>query len=603
MSTARGIVEDVLSRNMTKEIWSGSYDKALPLTLQDFDLTAVLPAVFYMFRFGHRRGKGGFLDTFGPAEGTPRQRKRETTVERVADKLAADENFAGFDGEVEKAILGDLLLCFCLDNVKHSPGRTEQVQRVAPAHYMASWLDLPETVVHLRQAPEMIVSMLADQKGESLELESAGRTWFPVGKGHENNVLLRAFRQGIEHHGELGSLTADRFDENNRTVGLDQLLTIRLAQQLGSAPQKLRGGGGSRISNQRPIAALAARHFSDDIRRFVRDYADVIPRRAFVEMLEPCIAIGMTAIFTSTVDILFAWLESGKVPTKSEQSPSYLFVDCSNGADRQLRSCAEQSLDDFMRRAARFPVVLMTLRLLDRAARHDPKIKKIDISTRPYATKWLDLLGDLLHQRCPESDPMHYKMESDAEALAEKLEEDYPETADVLRNDGGEPNPFQRMAEALMSVINRNTAGVDLIKMIDSTLLIDRPNGLVAKRKTTRRDPVTGTRRQRDVRSLVFTDSVLDYLVHLHTLKSGNQSGVRALSLREFLGDIRKRYGFCVDAAPPGMTVAGDLLQANRAVLERRLRDLGLLAGVNDAEAMKRLRPRFPPSAEIAEED
>jgi hypothetical protein len=34
-------------------------------------------------------------------------------------------------------------------------------------------------------------------------------------------------------------------------------------------------------------------------------------------------------------------------------------------------------------------------------------------------------------------------------------------------------------------------------------------------------------------------------------------------------------------------------------MLERRLRDLGLLMGVNDAEAMKRLRPRF----ELAMED
>lgn len=601
MSAARGIVEGVLSSAAAKEIWSGNYEKALPLTLQDFDLSAVLPAVFYMFRFGHRRGTGKFLATFGPAEGTPRQRKRATTVERVADKLAADKNFAGFGGDVEKAVLGDLLLCFCLDNIRHSPGRREQVQRVAPAHYMASWLDLPDKVVNLRQVPEMIVSMLADQDEEYIEPESAGLTWFPVGEDHEQNVLLRAFRQGVDRRGELSSLTADRFDESDHSVGLDQLLMIRLAQQLDSAPQKLKGN--SRIPNQRPIAALAARRFSEDIRRFVRDYADVIPRRAFVEMLEPCISVGMTAIFTSTVDILFEWSESGKIIPKSKQSPAPLFVDCSNGVDRRLRSCAEQSLDDFMRRASRFPVVLMTLRLLDRAARYDPKIKKIDISTRPYAAKWLDLLGDLLHQRRPEANPMHYRMESDAEALAEKLEEDYPEAADILRNDKGEPNPFRRIAEALTSLIGQSWAQKDLIKMIDSTLLIDRPNGLAAKRKTSRKDAATGTRRQRDVRSLVFTDSVLDYLVHLHTLKPNNKFGVRALSLREFLGDIRKRYGFCVDAAPPGMTIAGDLLQANRAVLERRLRDLGLLAGVNDAEAMKRLRPRFEPAAENSEVD
>jgi hypothetical protein len=45
------------------------------------------------------------------------------------------------------------------------------------------------------------------------------------------------------------------------------------------------------------------------------------------------------------------------------------------------------------------------------------------------------------------------------------------------------------------------------------------------------------------------------------------------------------------------LTVSNDLLRENRAVLERRLRDLGLLVGVNDAEAMKHLKPRFEPSA------
>jgi hypothetical protein len=48
-----------------------------------------------------------------------------------------------------------------------------------------------------------------------------------------------------------------------------------------------------------------------------------------------------------------------------------------------------------------------------------------------------------------------------------------------------------------------------------------------------------------------------------------------------------------VDEAPQGMTISNEHLQLNRRLLERRLRDLGLLVGVNDAEAMKRLKPRF----------
>jgi hypothetical protein len=56
---------------------------------------------------------------------------------------------------------------------------------------------------------------------------------------------------------------------------------------------------------------------------------------------------------------------------------------------------------------------------------------------------------------------------------------------------------------------------------------------------------------------------------------------------------LRKKHGFHVDQSPPGHAISNERLGANRQALERRLRDLGLLVGVSDAEAMKYLRPRF----------
>ena len=379
----REIVENALSPDMVEEIWTGNYEKVLPITLLDFELSAVLPAVFYMFRFGHRRGVGNFLATYGPPSGTPAQKRRQTTVDRIAAKLAETDGLAGFDGDVEQAILGDLLLCFCLENVRHRLGRDQQVQRVAPTHYLGSWIDLPYSVAHLRFVPEMIVAMLANRRTGDYVTPSdeADRTRFPVVNRYEHNPLLRAFGQGVTRRGGLlGDLASDRFDESDETVGLDQLLTIRLAQQLGTAPKKLRpspvqGADSHRISNQRPIAKAAARRFSDDIRRFVRSYADSAPRHAFVDMLESCITIGLTTILGSTVEVLFHWEATGRVTDVEVQRPAPLFVDCSNGADRRLRLRAEQSTDDLMRRMGRVPVILMALRLLDYEARSRPRIK------------------------------------------------------------------------------------------------------------------------------------------------------------------------------------------------------------------------------------
>ena len=89
---------------------------------------------------------------------------------------------------------------------------------------------------------------------------------------------------------------------------------IRLAQELKTAPDKIRGKEAGPISNQRPIAEDAAQNFSEDIRRFVRSYAEPVPRYALVEMLESCIAIGLTTILTSTVELLLRWSDTGGCP-------------------------------------------------------------------------------------------------------------------------------------------------------------------------------------------------------------------------------------------------------------------------------------------------
>jgi hypothetical protein len=490
-----------------------------------------------------------------------------------------------------------MLLSFCLENAKRALGRNEQpVQRVAPVHYMSSWIDLPGQVVHLRYVPEMIVAMLAGQDGEYVELHQEGaRTRFAVGRGFSDNELLRAFDKGIRIEGDKANRTSDHFDET-AMVGLDQLLMIRLAQQLEKAPDKL-SHGDDRISNQRPIAERAATEFSEDIRRFLRTYANIIPRHSLVDLLESCIAVGLTTVLTSVTDILIEWAVTGGILPRNTQAPAHIFVDCSNRVDRRIGLLAEQSFDDFARRLDRLPIILMALRLLDWGAKHNPSLRKANIATAPYATDWISRLGDVLYDRLPESAAIKNNLDEKALALADKLVDENPDVKKLLEDESTTTNPVWRLAEGLCQLMSRSNLWGNMYGGLDGFLNTDRPNGIAAKRRIRQTDPVTG-KRTREIRSLILTDSVLDYLVHLHVLPSGNRFGVRLLSFQEFIHILHKRYGLCIDTAPPGMTISNDLLQTNRIILERRLRDLGLLVGVNDAEAMKRLRPRF----DLAEE-
>lgn len=250
-------------------------------------------------------------------------------------------------------------------------------------------------------------------------------------------------------------------------------------------------------------------------------------------------------------------------------------------------------MDDLTRRMERLPETLMVLRLLDYHAKHDRKISSSP--KKPIATDWVNLLGDLLHQRQerqPQAPLIHYSIDQDTSKLAEELNADYPEVASALRNAEIQPNAAWRLAHGLTRLMGPALVQRHFSSFIDSTLMTDRPNGIAVKRKTSRG---AQSGRRRDVRSLALTDPALEYLVHVHLLPNGNKAGVRTLSFREFVNTLRERYGFYVDVIPPGMSVSNELLLTNRAALERRLRDLGLLAGVNDAETMKRLRPRFRP--------
>ena len=183
---SRHIVEEVLGKKDAKELWAMGYRPAMPITPQDYTLGSVLPAVLYMMRWGQRRGKGKFFDTYG----------KDATVTEVAKRLAEKEKFfEGFDAEAQQAVLADLLLAYCLENKGHRMGRDQQVQRVFPTHYFSSWVDLPKDVANLRNVPEMVVAVLARQSTGAAVVREQSGGHFAVGGGFDGTYFYRCSAQ------------------------------------------------------------------------------------------------------------------------------------------------------------------------------------------------------------------------------------------------------------------------------------------------------------------------------------------------------------------------------------------------------------------------
>lgn len=581
---ARQIVEEVFTKPLAELIWTANTLIVLPLTPQNFDVGSVLPAAFYMCRRGCRRGKGRFHDTFSPSEKIP------ATIWSVAGKLSQiQRHFEGFDTEVQKDILGDLLLCDSLINKKHKEGHREEVQRAFPVHFFASWLDLPKAVANLRFVPEMLLCLLTDQTaGQKISPESS-QAPFRVGVDPEDNILLRIFGKGVKFGGNSADLRADSFDETAE-VAFEELLMIRLAQACEEAPETLRAvrGGGAEILNSWPISQRAAFTLREDLSSFLAMYGEKIPRRSITPMLESLVAIGLLNIFLESCAIMISWDESGRVIPAGEQKPFPIFVDASNGIDPRIRDLSEQSFDEITRLHDQASIALMSARILDAKARFNRKLRDF-VPQGPDTSDWLNVLGSVRKESHEAADVILNDLFEKIESLAERLEGEgiEAEAVSILRSPDANRDPVRVLSDSLCLMMGDKLLRAKQLMFLDSCLMVNEPHGIGRKRRVSR--SIAGRKRKMmDVRSAILPNTVLETLVHLHlSLHDG------VLSFVGFLQILRDRYGLWVDECPPGVAASREDLLNNRAMLEKRLRDLGLLVGVNDAEFMKHLRPRY----------
>jgi hypothetical protein len=587
--SAKTIFEDVLSVPIVKKLWTANYDPAIPFTIQGFDIGSLLPAILYMFRWGHRRGKGKFIEAYG----NKNDKKSIATINSILSVLCERNEFNGFNNDATKAILGDMLLASCLENKNHQPGRDEKVQRAFPTHYLASWIDLPDEVGHLRFIPELLVAILLHQEQDEYIQRSLRKTHFDVGCGFDgDNILLSLFGNGMSVSGNHQDITSDHFKENDLSVSIDQLLTIRLAQGCCEAPYKNRTGNDGKIKNRWPIAIRAMDTFKSDFNIYVQIYGDNISRQTFLQMLESCLSLGLTNIYFSTVNMLSAWHKSGKLPVYDDQSSWPLFVDCSSSNDKELRNLAEESMSQFIRQLAHLPNILMSMGIIETKIRNDRQLRETIPTLCPDSTEFINFMGSIYKNIHPRSERLFDNLEEKCFEIAEALganEGVEPELQELLR---GIDNPIDRLSESLCKLMGEKNHFSKHITVLNSLLLIDMPNGMAQKRKISRKS-VSGKNISTDVRSIVLTNTMLDFIVHRHLRKAAKRKRQNTLTFIDLLHILRDQYGLYVDESPPGMQISAEQLLRNKRILERRLRDLGVLIGVNDAETMKKLCPRF----------
>ena len=589
--SAKAAFYSVYPKPIGDSLWTGNTLQVYPATLQGFAVGSLLPAVFYMFRTGHRRGAGKFQMQFGQpaAETHPAAR---ATIKWITWALSRQtDRFDGFGSSVADDILGDLLLCDSLENKKRGEGHESEVMRAFPVHFFASWIDLPRAVGDLRFVPEMLVALLANQPG-SMSLKGAKTGKFCVSGCPSDNLLLQIFGKGTVFGSNATLLAGQGVDvpDEKHQFSIEEWLMVRLAQTCGQAPEKIKGGlkAGAELPNLWPLATGAANVFREDLQELLRHFGEAIPRRALTPMLECFIGLGLWHTFFASLLAVTKWEQSGSVPATTDQEPFPFFVDASNGGDGALRDLSENTAYE-------------ALRFLDEAVIALAVVRVLNIEGRSYAeladqapagsdqTAWLDLLGKVRRGDHPESAFFNRWVRNKLTQLRDRLREAEaaPDAIAILEGKACASDPARAIAEAICAMMGAKNLKAKYLQFIDSASMVTEPHGFVKKRSISRKLS-TGKASRMEARSVVLSNTLLETLVHVHLAASKGR-----LSYSGFLTLLRTRYGFWIDEAPPGVIAAREDLQRNRAVLERRLRDLGLLIGVNDAESMKRLRARY----------
>ena len=255
---------------------------------------------------------------------------------------------------------------------------------------------------------------------------------------------------------------------------------------------------------------------------------------------------------------------------------------------------SEQSFDEVIRLIDQASPSLMSIRILDAKGRFDRHLREC-LPKGPDSSTWLNVLGEVRLGAHARSEVIQNDLFEKLEALASRLESEgiEPDAVDILRARTAGTDPVRTLADSLCTMMGEKLLRAKPLMFIDSCLMLNEAHGLGRKRRVSR--SFAGQKRKAmDVRSVILSNTLLETLVHLHVSRA---DGV--LSFAGFVRILRERYGIWIDEAPPGISASQEDLQENREMLEARLRDLGVLVGVNDAEFMKHLRSRFARTATV----
>jgi hypothetical protein len=550
---------------LPKAIKGFSFSRLYSFEMNNFEVEALLPALFYLIRTGGKR-RGRLVDA--------------TVIDARRDSLANHNKLTGFDDSEGKRSLDKWIRTSFIATAARGRGhrKGEQIFYIRPLSFLSYKPGFPAEGRRVRGVPLFLYHILS----EGLEDEPA---WSPT---HGLRYLRDAFTEGLVL--DSAATYSGRYDEHTpldiETVGL-----LYYLDGFENCPPS------ATQARKPPPAALerSANRIVEDVRRLVSVYHGRVPDRTLAQFLTGLLNFEMFVYTLELQHVVNRLVDDGEVEPwwNSGQddmpSPVRFYVNLVGDRRHQSARMAQEQVEAHFAGVQRFCRNNLLLRTLHR---YWQTSNSIALQTPRTGEDYMWLL----RQRNQPITIARAGVELEQIRLENGIEEleQMPEDFAAIWNAPAEDD-FERIMHVLEEA-QRSRNVSDMLSWYRSVGGLVRSDGILQ-----------GNLRGRRAWRLHMSEGLLEILVQLCCITPGYADvkadtdhhlanlRPRPVSLTDFLRFLEERYGIIVDRPPDWMGSVENVAAAkeNFEALKRRLRQMGVFEDLSDDFNAQYIEPRY----------
>ncbi len=554
---------------LPKDLRGGTFNRALQVTANGFDVDAVLPAVFFrVVSEGQERG---------------RHPNDPTQIQSFVDRLAQHRDVQGFESLEGGRLLNRLVRTSLVEIGRQGIRRNvEQISGIAGHTFLSFKSGIPDDGSRLRSVDRVVYQMMREQVGSDTRLRA---------------LFEEVFGQGLSIQG--GRIPDGSYDG---ATPLDTLTRLSIAFLDGFQPTPARPAVSKERHEACPTLAIA---MASDLRAYMLGYHRSMPTEALAYHFRALINFEL---FTYTMKLFYAIPELIAQPDRLPaamsagvaSSPPEVYIDFT-GTSRGLSSdMAAYGVRRDVEAISRYLVGVLTLRHLDRYVqrfRNDRRVGQIVNDALAQDDGGPGYLQALLRLRG------HSAIATKLDAAAEYDEQLIRDENTPADHEGKADPPEWKMIDEiaspgesslerlvlLLAEGQRSKGTQNTVKWYWSIGGLTKPHGIMS-----------GLLRHRQSWRYAPSNDLLATWVQLAAVAQGDGNDGRpdipeSVSLRGFLDWLERRFGILVDRPLAEFRGAEYVAaaQENLQAMLRRLRQMGIFRDLSDDVTTLRLYPPY----------